>query len=374
MKTASRYIFGFLGGMLLFAIVTTWGPVLLRPWRAEEQPVAGRGQAPQANSQVERPQQPANPQFPLDIFKMVQQQLTTQAGPPPGNPPAGNAPGWPRDIADPISRAIAQLSSDDWSSQEAACKLLAGMKVDGQRQAEVLLAVKKMINARVRFSPRAQAVRVLTVWGTTEEVPYLLRLLDDTDYGVQEAVIVALGKMKDIRAADMLALRLNSAQRGIAGEALKEIGPAAEGIVREQLKSTDRNARIEAIKVLKVIGSSASQKDLIELANDSDQDVAVAAREALSPKLRPPLAGPKQTITINIHVADYNAWPDIEARVKALADSPMPMCKANRSGEYMWVTLSPVEGEPEKIARKIDFGKIISVYTDRRLIYVESGR
>jgi HEAT repeat protein len=102
-------------------------------------------------------------------------------------------------------------------------------------------------------SPRIQGIRALAVWGTAAEVPYLLRLLDDADRGVQEAAIVALGKLKDARAADMLAARLNTAQRAVAGEALKEIGPAAESAVREQLHSADNGARIEAIKILKVI-------------------------------------------------------------------------------------------------------------------------
>ena len=215
----------------------------------------------------------------------------------------------------------------------------------------------------------------MAVWGTAADVPYLLRLLDDSDNSVQVAAIVALGKMKDARAVDLLALRLNSSQRGVAGDALREIGPAAESGVREQLKSaSDSYSRIEAIKVLKVIGGTASQKDLFELVTDPDPGVALAAREALDPKIRPAIAGPKETVRINIHVCDYNAWPAIEARVKALADSPTPLCKVDRSGEYMWVTLSPVSSDLDKIARKIDFGKITAIHTDLRLIYVESGR
>ena len=380
MKSTKVFFFGFLGGVLLFAIVTNWGPVLLRPWRTPEPPATAQAPAPQPPTpQQPAPQAPAPqanpqfqlPQFPADIFKQVQQRLNALDADPPVDPPG--KPPHPANVPDPITKAIAQLSGD-WSAQEAACKTLAALTVDGTRQAAVVSAVKKMLDARVPWSPRTQAVRVLAVWGTAEEVPYLLRLLDDSDRGVQDAAIRALGKLKDARAADVLALRLNSHLRGAAGEALKEIGAAAEGVVREQLNSTDKYARVEAIKVLKVIGTKASEKDLIELANDYDQDVAVAAREALSPNLRPPLWGPKQTITLNIHVADYEAWPAIEARVKALADSPTPLCRSNRSGEYMWVTLRPVEGDPEKIARKIDFGKITAVHTNQRLIYVESGK
>jgi serine/threonine protein kinase len=85
-------------------------------------------------------------------------------------------------------------------------------------------------------------------------------------------------------------------------------------------------------------------------------------------------AGPEQTLTLNVHVVDYQAWPAIEAKIKALADSPKPQCESRRSGEYMWVTLRPVKVDPDTFARKINFGRIVGVHTDQRLIYVESGR
>jgi HEAT repeat protein len=213
------------------------------------------------------------------------------------------------------------------------------------------------------------------VWGSAGEVPYLLRLLDDADTRVQDAAIVALGRLKDVRAADVLALRLNNPwQRSAAGESLREIGPAAETVVREQLHSADNGTRIEAIRILKVIGSAASQKELITLADDYFTDVAQAAREALPADLRPPVVDPRLCVTLNIHVADDRAWPAIEARLKALADSPKPMCKSRRQGEYMWVTLGPISVDPATFARKIDFGRIIAVHSEKRLIYVDSGK
>jgi HEAT repeats len=368
MKITSRCIIGAFGGILLvlIAMVTTRSVMVWQPWRTQQPPAAVQASVPEANPQVERPQDIVN------LFNQVQERIGRPVELSPVNQPVG--PARAEDSADPLSRAISQLSSDDVSSQEAACKLLAAKMVNGQRRAEVVQAVKKMIDARAKLTPRPQGVRVLAVWGTAADVPYLLRLLDDPDGGVEEAAIVALGKIKDPSAADILALRLYSPQRAAASEALKEIGPAAEGVVRQQLNSTDNNVRLEAIKVIKVIGTAASQKDLIVLAGDDDPAVALAAREALPPKLRPPNWGPKQIVTLNVHVADYQAWPAIEAQIEALSDSPQPKCKSNRSGEYMWVTLSPVNVDLDTFARKIKFGKVIAVHTDQRLIYVESGR
>ncbi|HEV3143382.1 MAG TPA: HEAT repeat domain-containing protein, partial [Gemmataceae bacterium] len=148
---------------------------------------------------------------------------------------------------------------------------------------------------------------------------------------------------------------------------------AAESAVREQLHNPNNYARIAAIKVLKVIGSAASQKDLIEAANDHFDDVAQAAREALPPKLRPLVVEANLCVTINIRVRDYQEWPAIEEKIKALADSPKCMCKSYRQQEYIWVTLGPVK-DPEAFARKINFGKVTATHPERRLIYVDSGK
>ena len=306
------------------------------------------------------------------------------AGPAAGNslvesPPLVEAsePLQPKPKADPISKALAQLSSDDLFSQDAACKSLAALKVDSKRQAEVVQAVRKMLDAREKITPRVQGIRVLAVWGTAAEVPYLLGLLDDADRTVQEAAIIALGRLKDPRAADMLALRLNvAAQSAAASESLKEIGPAAESAVREQIHRTNSNVggRIAAIKVIKVIGSTASQMDLIDAANDHFSDVAQAAREALPPNLRPAAVDPKLTVKLNVHIKDYQAWPAIQAKIKALADdSSNPMCTTQLTGDYMWVTLGPVK-DYDALLRKIDFGKVTAHNPQSRLIYVESGQ
>jgi formylglycine-generating enzyme required for sulfatase activity len=300
--------------------------------------------------------------------------VVCEVGPPPQPANAPVKPPRAKDNADAINRALAQLSTDDIFDQDAACKLLLATKVDGSRRAEVLQAVRKMLDDRDRIRPRVQGIRVLAAWGTAAEVPYLLGLLDDANRSVQDTAIVALGKLKDPRAADTLAKRMNSAwQWPAASESLKEIGPAAESAVREQLRTGNNYARVAAAKVLKVIGSKASQKDLVDAANDYYSDVAQAAREALPPNLRPAVVDPKQCVTLNIHIKNYQAWPAIQAKVKALADAPNPMCQTHLTGDYMWVTLGPVK-DYDALLRKIDFGRVTTHRPESRLIYVESGQ
>jgi hypothetical protein len=115
------------------------------------------------------------------------------------------------------------------------------------------------------------------------------------------------------------------------------------------------------------IASSNNAKQRDELLNTTRQNTQPTAPA-------PVPVDPKQILTLNVHLPDFQRWPAIEARIKALADSPEPQCKWFRSGDYMWVDLSPVKIDPGAFARKINFGKLIAVYPDQRLIYVDSRR
>jgi hypothetical protein len=293
-------------------------------------------------------------------------------------PPVAQPPAPQNNIpvgGDPITRAVAQLKSDSAFQQADGARDLEKMAVHPQRRAEVVAALKGVVENRRPLIPRGAATRTLGVWGTGREVPYLIRLTDDGDPGVQEAAIVALGRLRDARAADVLALRLaNNRQRNAASEALKNLGPVAEPAVRQQLDSPDGRVRVEVCKILKVIGTRASYPALVRLANDEDQGVAAAAREALPPAERPPVWGPRQTMRLNVKVVNIHAWPALEAKLKALADDPHPRYKVHTSGDYKWVDLAPVNSDAEAFARRIPFGRIVAVHNDQRLIYVDSGQ
>jgi hypothetical protein len=93
------------------------------------------------------------------------------------------------------------------------------------------------------------------------------------------------------------------------------------------------------------------------------------------PGPRPPVYGPEQTLTLNIHIRNANVWPDIQARLKALLDSPKGKVKLNTiSGAYYWVTVAPVNGEADGFARKVNFAKVVAVHMAQRLIYLDTER
>jgi predicted Zn finger-like uncharacterized protein len=306
--------------------------------------------------------------IPIGQVPNIQQDFNNpfQEKPFPNNPiPRGGTP----------AQEILRLKSGNVFEQKDASDSLARMKPEALMRPKVVEALKALINDRTPLVPRNAAVKALAVWGTALEVPYLIGLLDDQDGGVKEEAITALGKMKDARAADALSLKLaDFFQRGRASQALKDIGSAAEKAVLTQLQHPDGGVRAEACRILKVIGTKNSYPSLLQATNDPDGMVAQAAREALPPAERPPQYGPQQTMTLNVHVVNIKAWPALEARIKALADSPKVSLKVRTSGDYKWVDIAPVMSDAETFARRINFAKIVAIHNDQRLIYLDSGQ
>jgi HEAT repeat protein len=273
---------------------------------------------------------------------------------------------------DAISVAVEKLRDANVFTQAVGAGELERMTPVPARQAQVVSALKAVIEGPEPFAPRAACTRALGVWGGREEARYILTLVEDRDNGVRASAMLTLGKLKDARAAEPIARRLaNPADRRWAGRALKDLGSAAESAVRARLRHPDAAVRIEACHVLKAIGTSASHAALKETLTDPNTAVAQAARDALPPGQRTPEYGPQEIMTINVHVRHPEDWPALEAQLRALADTSPAMLKVTTSGDYKWVKLAPVHGDAETFARKIPFGKIVAVHNNQRLIYVD---
>jgi hypothetical protein len=90
---------------------------------------------------------------------------------------------------------------------------------------------------------------------------------------------------------------------------------------------------------------------------------------------RAPVYGPKETLTLNVHLRNANAWPGVQERLKALLDSPKGQVKLDLiSGDYYWVAVAPVKGEADAFARRINFARVVSVHNPGRLIYLDMER
>jgi hypothetical protein len=321
-------------------------------------------------------------ELPQDFAKQMQEaQQQFQQGMPQNVPPIvippiefNPAQAEPED-PDPINRALKKLRSDNIFAQRDGAKELLNLEPVEKRRKEVVQTLKQAAAAPGNAPFRGEAVKAIGRWGTKDEAPFLLDLIDHNDHNVRQAVLVILGQWKEARGADPVAQRLvDSQDRPWASQALKEIGPAAEKPVIELLQHKDRGVRIEACKVLKVIAGKEGQAALVKALDDVDDQVVQAARTALPPELRPPVYGPNQFMQLNVHVRNAKAWPDIEAKLRKLADAPKAVLKVKTSGDYKWVDLAPVNCDAETFARRITFAKVGAVYNDRRLIYVDSGK
>ena len=120
---------------------------------------------------------------------------------------------------------------------------------------------------------RSQASRALLVWGTAEQVPFLLRQLDTADNFAIDDVTAALGELGDARAVKPLVqlIRDSSGKRGgcakvhDAGEALAKLGPIVEDEVLSLLIDEDEDVVDTACDVLRECGTSKSITPLTKL-------------------------------------------------------------------------------------------------------------
>src|SRR5205085_7895829 len=106
---------------------------------------------------------------------------------------------------------------------------------------------------------RLSAIKALGVWGKTENVPALLKLLSKKDGAVRHAAIESLTKIKDASAVDALADRLTEfMDQNPVRKALEAFGSTAEPAVLRYLQHSDPGIRVVACEILKVIGTNAS--------------------------------------------------------------------------------------------------------------------
>jgi HEAT repeat protein len=96
-----------------------------------------------------------------------------------------------------------------------------------------------------------------------------------------------LAELKDERGAEAVAKRLDEfLDQNRASACLQAMGPVAEAAVVKRLSSNSKDVRIEACKILKVIGTAKCISALEEAARARDADIAKAAAEALA-KVKP---------------------------------------------------------------------------------------
>jgi predicted Zn finger-like uncharacterized protein len=186
-----------------------------------------------------------------------------------------------------VGKAVAELkSSDRFTRLFAALALKKSGVVPSLRQ-DVVQVLVPLVNDD-DLAIREEATEALGVWGEHEEVPVLLKALDDwtAKKWNRWRIFTALSLLKDPSSAEAVVARItNREDRVHVHGVLKAIGPAAEPYVWKYLDHPDPEVRHHAYGCLQLAGSAISipsvQAALRRMDKDRDAVDLMYARATL---------------------------------------------------------------------------------------------
>lgn len=187
-----------------------------------------------------------------------------------------------------LAKLQEQLQSEDLGTRQNAMRELNGSRL-GKPMPEMLARMVALANDPDDTMRRA-ALTMLANHGGKDQVPLLLKGLNDSDAGTRTAIAKGLGRLKDPRAVEPLVNLLATGQgdqsfyrsnrESAAAEALVRIGPVAEPAVQALLKEKNLDTRMQACNVLKQIGTKKSLGPLKDLTLNPSKELSEAAAEA----------------------------------------------------------------------------------------------
>jgi HEAT repeat protein len=175
-----------------------------------------------------------------------------------------------------VRRLLGELKLPD--KRHAAADRLAKGPANAMRD-EVAKALGKLLNDP-EDSTRSCAAKALVVWGTSDNVPALIKLLQDRNVFLKSDAIKALAALKDERGAEAIAKQL-PLDRHNASQALQAMGPLSEPYVVPLLEDREEGVRTEACKILASVGTEKSRSALEALARTGRGFDAHEAEKAL---------------------------------------------------------------------------------------------
>ena len=181
---------------------------------------------------------------------------------------------------------MAQLlnSDDTFGKREAAESLLKVRPSDvANADTRKLIARGYRSIAAAEFGPdKDKAVQGLVIWGGKYSVPILIELLEKDKHGHSEEVFDALAQLKDPQGAEAVTRRLGDFfSHDKAVNCLRRMGSAAEPALIKAAPSNDADVSLAAVQLLGEVGGEASNKVLQQASTARNQQVKLAAREAL---------------------------------------------------------------------------------------------
>jgi hypothetical protein len=190
--------------------------------------------------------------------------------------------------AEDLARLQQQMRSGDTPQRMMAARELGSARLTNPPP-ELVVEMASMVNDPDE-TVRRSALTVVANYGGKEQVPVLIKSLNDSDAGLRTTVAKGLGRIKDQRAIEPLVNMMatgqgdqpyfRSSRESAVAEALVHIGPAAESAVLALLKEKNVETRIQACNVLKQIGSKKSLGPLKDLTSNPTKELSEAAAEA----------------------------------------------------------------------------------------------
>ena len=238
------------GGVLIVGVLALFGIVAYLLWPA------GNANPPVAVAPVPAPaieMQPIPPAFNNPVPPPL-----PNVPPPNFNPP-------PRGRLDPknpaeADKVLAQLPRQGQEQNDAIDWLLHA-NPDHPKRAELARAMDGMVDDQLNKPFTDNFFRAYFRWATKDQYPTLIRFVENGRFTVwdnqrRHGAMQALGKLKDERAAPIIAGKLESFHdRGAAVNALTELGPAAGPAVLKYFHHQDRGLREAARDLLRRAGT-----------------------------------------------------------------------------------------------------------------------
>lgn len=201
------------------------------------------------------------------------------------NPPPAPAPPAPHPLTGAeVAQLINELESDSPDTRRTAAGRLRDITLEAPSPKLLNLAMGFLTNPDA--SLRQSAAPFVCRYAAGEQVPALLKLLKDPDWGLRQNTLKAIARLKDERAiaplVDLIARggQMNQPSQEI-NACLAGFGPAAESAVLELLRERNAETRRQACGLLQQIGTDKSLESLQKLVGDPDPALSQAAVEAL---------------------------------------------------------------------------------------------
>jgi HEAT repeat protein len=180
------------------------------------------------------------------------------------------------------TKLLTELGADDVPRRTAAANLLK-KRIPGDDRAVMAAALARLLDHNDQ-PLRNAAAGALAKWATAEEVPALVKILDEPATGARWAAIDALGELRDPRSIEPLVGRLSvPIDRLKAIWALEKFSSDIEKPLVALVEHDEPDVRRSAIELLGKKGTEASLFVLEQrAAHDDDARVRSAAGEAVA--------------------------------------------------------------------------------------------